>query len=667
VPFDLEEPEPTDPPTVFDLDIVAVHGYGDARTAWKAKVAEATDNNEAQQHRKGEELDKKRRHKSVSESTLIRATQRPPATLLKSSMHLTPSMIEKHSAQIAEGEGSTTSAGIEKDAKIEAWIQSTAEELHGASLDNAGLAADETTAQKTVHWLREPQFLSGMLSKARVLLFQYCVPADKGKSPQLKQITEELARRLEDARKDNPDRPIIFVGHDFGITIIENTLINLSKPEAPGGSICKAAAGIVYFALESPTGISDQSRYLEIAVRGRLGLDPKKIPYQEVTRDAQFVVHHLDRFRGFTRWLAERRPEITLRCFVSNGKFVTKTEPAYCAFLKLISDIQDVYKLLVAACRGNVQMVKMYLERGATVNSQNPSGQSALHLSVQHGQRNVVRLLTKTYNADVSLCDSEGQTPLHLAIMHCAAKQDIVEMLLQRGAEINVKNNVGRSPLDLAKSSKLDPAIFKKRLVEGPSEDAMLEGVKDPVPPRFSSAIHACHDFHATVADFFLIDRKERFLYDQPTVHEVLYESGPDEILDALRTPDVIEKPGCRWIHLPANNVAWLDCLLAKMKIITDSLMENQHEGPTPWSHYMRPQTRITKPQKQEQKPGGRWTISEYPGINYMLFMPYLSYEAACDQYSLYDVIMEPPSFELQMLGLDEKISNIGLRINTLL
>jgi hypothetical protein len=39
-----------------------------------------------------------------------------------------------------------------------------------------------------------------------------------------------------------------------------------------------------------------------------------------------------------------------------------------------------------------------------------------------------------------------------------------------------------------------------------------------------------------------------------------------------------------------------------------------------------------------------------------MLFMPYLNYEAACDQYALYNVITEPPSPELQVLAAIEAL-----------
>jgi hypothetical protein len=634
---------------------VAVHGYGDdLRSAWAARVPKPANPIEPGKYLKRDEISKKQIHTGTQE----RLTDKhsgviPPVAQLEPNVELTTSVTGKQSTQIAIGECATTPVDHEKKAKLEqidAWVGSTLQELHGSSLEGSCYDGVVNTNHQTVQWLRDPQFLPRKFTRARVLLFQYYEPVDDGKPPLLQTIIQELSTRLEAARKEHPERPIIFLGHDFGVTIIESTLIDLWKVEGTGKSICTATAGIVFFASESPPGTTDDSRYLDLAVRGRLGPDPEKLPYQE-TKSDHFLIHHIDNFKCFTRSLAERLPEITLKCFVSNGKIATGDDPAYCAFLKLIASTQDVYGLLAAASAGKSQMVKMYLENGRNPNLQNSSGQSALHLAVQHGQRNVVRLLTKTYNADVSLGDAKGQTALHLAIMHCGEKKDIIEMLLQRGADVNVKNKVGRSPLDLAEPFNVDPAILKSRLVEGPSEDAAPEGLMDPLAPRLSSAIHACHDFHATLADFFVIDRKERFIYEQPTVYEVLYETGPDEILEAVRGPNVRESPRCRWVHLPSNNVAWVDDLLLKMKITLDSLTENQHEGPTPWSHYMRPQARITKPLKHVRKSGDRWTLTEYPGRSYMLLMPYLNYEAACDQYVLYDVIKEPPSKELELLA----------------
>jgi hypothetical protein len=583
VPFELQEPNATNPLTPYDLDIVAVHTYGEDRdSAWTAKVPKSPQ-------------------------------QGGKATILK------------------------------KDESIK-------RQTYQAALNDEASRPDD----KMVCWLKESSFFPGTFKKARVLLFYYCEPVDDGKPPLLQTITQELAQCLEIARKDNPDRPIIFLGHDFGITVIEATLVDLWKQEGSGTRICTATAGMVFFASESPASTKDDSRYFDSDVRGRLGRDPDKLPYQEIKQD-RFLVQHLEKFKSFTLWLAERRPELTMMCFEGTGKFAMETDSTYCAFLKLIASIQEVYGLLAAVCAGDQKAVKVYLEKSRKPNLQNLSGQSALHLAVQHHQTNIIRLLVRAYEADASLCDIDGRTPLHLAIIHCADRHDIITTLVQGGADPNLKDKDGRSPRDLARSHDVDTALLN-HLVEGPSEDAFLKGVRDPMPPQLTFAADACREFHATLADFFLIDQKEKFFYEQPTVHELLYETGPEDIMGAVRNPPVEEAPGCRWIHLPANNVSWVEDLLAKMNLTIDSIEENQHEGPTPWSHYMRPQAQITKPLKHVQDKGGRWTIREYPARSYMLFMPYLNYEAACDQYALFNTITEPPSLELQFLTAIEAL-----------
>ena len=55
----------------------------------------------------------------------------------------------------------------------------------------------------------------------------------------------------------------------------------------------------------------------------------------------------------------------------------------------------------------------MLLEQGADVNAQTRSGKaSSLHRAAYSGHTAVVKLLIK-YGADLQLCDSDGQTPLH--------------------------------------------------------------------------------------------------------------------------------------------------------------------------------------------------------------------------------------------------------------
>jgi hypothetical protein len=588
VPFELQEPNANDPLATYDLDIVAVHAYGDDQlSAWASKAAKASKSGGKAMVSKHDGSISRQIYQAAQlpvVDTQIRTTS--PNVLPRPGAGVSAAKVGKQLGSSLGGDNTVPADNEQK--RTDAWVSTTLQDVPKSALMAALVDETEIPDDKLIYWLKDLHFFPGRFRKARVLLFYYCEPIKDGKPPLFQTVLKQLAQRLEIARKDNPDRPVIFLGHDFGMTIIEATLVDLWKQEGSDTRICTATAGMIFFASESPANTRGDAGYFDTETRGRLGTDSTKLPYQEVRQD-RFLVQHLENFKSFTVGLAERRPEISLMCFETTGKFATETDPTYCAFLKLIASIQDVYGILAAVCAGNQQAVKAYLDKSRKPNLQNLSGQSALHLAVQHHQTGIIRLLVRAYGADASLCDANGRNPLHLALMHCADRPDIISTLVRGGADCNAKDKDGRSPRDLARIHDVDPAIFN-HLVEGASEDAFLEGVRKPKAPRLSSAVHACHEFHATLADFFFINRTERFLYEQPTVHEVLYETGPDDILSAVRDPNVIEPPTCRWIHLPANNVEWVESLLAKMDITIDSIAENQHEGPTPWSHYMRPQ-----------------------------------------------------------------------------
>ena len=59
----------------------------------------------------------------------------------------------------------------------------------------------------------------------------------------------------------------------------------------------------------------------------------------------------------------------------------------------------------------------MLLEQGADVNAQTRSGKvSSLHRAAYSGHTAVVKLLIE-YEADLQLCDNDGQTPLHKVLL----------------------------------------------------------------------------------------------------------------------------------------------------------------------------------------------------------------------------------------------------------
>ena len=71
-------------------------------------------------------------------------------------------------------------------------------------------------------------------------------------------------------------------------------------------------------------------------------------------------------------------------------------------------------------------------------------------------------------NCSINICDSLGNTPLH----HCsgAGAYHIASFLVARGADVNIQNKSGESPLDLAQLGKHNDTVelLKKAVLEGP-------------------------------------------------------------------------------------------------------------------------------------------------------------------------------------------------------
>ncbi|OBT83621.1 hypothetical protein VE02_07507 [Pseudogymnoascus sp. 03VT05] len=76
------------------------------------------------------------------------------------------------------------------------------------------------------------------------------------------------------------------------------------------------------------------------------------------------------------------------------------------------------------------------------------SGYNALHLAAYYGQASTVRLLLKTYPADVNLLTDNGQSALHIAT--AGLHINVVVALLDYEADLELQDNHGRTPLHVA-------------------------------------------------------------------------------------------------------------------------------------------------------------------------------------------------------------------------
>jgi uncharacterized protein len=109
--------------------------------------------------------------------------------------------------------------------------------------------------------------------------------------------------------------------------------------------------------------------------------------------------------------------------------------------------------LMLAALNGDMDLVKLLITKGAEVNKK---GWTALHYAAANGNDDIAKLLLG-YSAYVDAQSPNGTTPLMMA-----ARGDHIstlKLLLDNGADLNAKNQIGMNALDFAKQYKAPDAI----------------------------------------------------------------------------------------------------------------------------------------------------------------------------------------------------------------
>src|SRR6185503_87426 len=124
-------------------------------------------------------------------------------------------------------------------------------------------------------------------------------------------------------------------------------------------------------------------------------------------------------------------------------------------------DGQGTTALLWAVRRDQPETIDLLLEAGAEVDRRDKSGWTALTMAAKLGRETIVRNLLD-HGAKPNL-DSVAEYPLHAAAR--ANHKAIVELLLDRGADLSITDVEGRTALDMAKQSNSSDlvAILRKR------------------------------------------------------------------------------------------------------------------------------------------------------------------------------------------------------------
>lgn len=95
----------------------------------------------------------------------------------------------------------------------------------------------------------------------------------------------------------------------------------------------------------------------------------------------------------------------------------------------------------------NADVIRVLVKAGAHVDGADRSGQTPLHLAAAHNESlDVARALIES-EADVNARDNRDETPLHYAAMW--SRREMIRLLIDAGADNNLRNVDGRTPQEV--------------------------------------------------------------------------------------------------------------------------------------------------------------------------------------------------------------------------
>ncbi|MGV6825815.1 MAG: ankyrin repeat domain-containing protein [bacterium] len=138
---------------------------------------------------------------------------------------------------------------------------------------------------------------------------------------------------------------------------------------------------------------------------------------------------------------------------------------------------QPSISLYLAIQRGDIDQVERHIHWGTDINQLDPDGKRAIHVASAQGRQILVRLLLEN-GADIDLTDKQGLSAIYYAVLNGRTQltelllrrgaafdpdrillgvseantsdRDVIHILVQHGANLEVRNTEGQTPLLIA-------------------------------------------------------------------------------------------------------------------------------------------------------------------------------------------------------------------------
>ena len=272
----------------------------------------------------------------------------------------------------------------------------------------------------------------GQSSLAPVTIGDIWTAAATGNTAAISKHLDEGAdvNGLEPTTRATPLLAAVTFGHTAAARLLLERQADLALANPDGNTALHLAALFAYpdtvrMLLEKGANVAARNS------RGQTALDTIAPPWSPAVKGLYDLIAATLRIPMDINRIKAGRPEVAA---ILRDKIGTASD----------SDKEATTDIVLAVTKGYVPSVKQYLDNGGDPDRREPLGNSPLLLvACLHGHADVAAALL-TAGADVNLQNPDGETPLHVAVL--VAYPEVVKVLLEHDADTTLKNNKGQLP-----------------------------------------------------------------------------------------------------------------------------------------------------------------------------------------------------------------------------